>query len=172
MDPASGLLRACSAKWHCDSYHPMTSVKKTGGSDKSCQPFYEIGSVAQRDIAVKQLGTGHCQRILSWWCEANEAKPDKSHEARWDWSRHRNKRLTHYFQYEIYLFECILVLFKEASANKSKDKKDKTRTSGPRIRNRNTKLQLKGRIFITDVTDIVSLSKPGKATQGSASLRL
>lgn len=63
--------------------------------------------------------------------------------------------------YEIYLFECILLCCKEASPNKSKDKKDKSRTSGPRLRNRNTKLQLKGRIFMTNVTDIVSLSKPG-----------
>ncbi|KYK54279.1 hypothetical protein DCS_06236 [Drechmeria coniospora] len=64
-------------------------------------------------------------------------------------------------EYEIYLFECILLCCKEASANKSKDKKDKTRSSGPRIRNKNAKLQLKGRIFMTNVTDIVSLSKPG-----------
>lgn len=50
---------------------------------------------------------------------------------------------------------------KEISANKSKDKKDKTRSTGPKIRNKNAKLQLKGRIFMTNVTDVVSLSKPG-----------
>ncbi|KAK2592636.1 Guanine nucleotide exchange factor for Cdc42p [Conoideocrella luteorostrata] len=59
-------------------------------------------------------------------------------------------------EYEIYLFECILLCCKEASG-----KKDKTRSSGPKIRNKNGKLQLKGRIFMTNVTDIVSLSKPG-----------
>ncbi|KAM0335012.1 hypothetical protein ACHAQA_000046 [Verticillium albo-atrum] len=64
-------------------------------------------------------------------------------------------------EYEIYLFECILLCCKEISPNKSKDKKDKTRSTGPRIRNRNAKLQLKGRIFMTNVTDVVSLSKPG-----------
>lgn len=58
--------------------------------------------------------------------------------------------------YEIYLFECILLCCKEASA-----KKDRTRSQGPKIRNRSAKLQLKGRIFMTNVTDIVSLSKPG-----------
>ncbi|KAF3353337.1 Catalase [Verticillium dahliae VDG1] len=49
----------------------------------------------------------------------------------------------------------------EISPNKSKDKKDKTRSTGPKIRNKNAKLQLKGRIFMTNVTDVVSLSKPG-----------
>ncbi|KHN94365.1 Dbl-domain containing protein [Metarhizium album ARSEF 1941] len=58
--------------------------------------------------------------------------------------------------YEIYLFECILLCCKEASG-----KKDKTRSTGPKLRSRNAKLQLKGRIFMTNVTDIVSLSKPG-----------
>lgn len=60
-------------------------------------------------------------------------------------------------QYEIYLFECILLCCKEASG-----KKDRTRSTGPKIRNKNAKLQLKGRIFMTNVTDIVSLSKPGR----------
>ncbi|KAI8692005.1 DH domain-containing protein [Fusarium sp. Ph1] len=63
--------------------------------------------------------------------------------------------------YEIYLFECILLCCKEISPNKSKDKKDKSRSSGPKVRNKNAKLQLKGRIFMTNVTDVVSFSKPG-----------
>ncbi|KAL2752412.1 hypothetical protein ACRALDRAFT_2112254 [Sodiomyces alcalophilus JCM 7366] len=63
--------------------------------------------------------------------------------------------------YEIYLFECILLCCKEVSQNKSKDKKDRTRSTGPKIKNRNARLQLKGRIFMTNVTDIVTLSKPG-----------
>lgn len=65
-------------------------------------------------------------------------------------------------QYEIYLFESILLCCKEVSSTKSKDKKDKTRSTGPRMRNRNAKLHLKGRIFMTNVTDVVSLSRPGK----------
>ncbi|PHH88747.1 hypothetical protein CDD83_7092 [Cordyceps sp. RAO-2017] len=64
-------------------------------------------------------------------------------------------------EYEIYLFECILLCCKEASTTKSKDRRDKSRSSGPKLRNRHAKLQLKGRIFMTNVTDIVSLSKPG-----------
>ncbi|KAI5461985.1 Pleckstrin homology domain-containing protein [Mariannaea sp. PMI_226] len=62
--------------------------------------------------------------------------------------------------YEIYLFEYILLCCKEISPTRNKDKKDKTRSLGPR-RNKNARLQLKGRIFMTNVTDIVSLSKPG-----------
>lgn len=64
-------------------------------------------------------------------------------------------------QYEIYLFECILLCCKEVSTAKSKDKKDKTRSTGPRIRNKSAKLHLKGRIFMTNVTDILTVSKPG-----------
>ncbi|ATY65995.1 CDC24 calponin [Cordyceps militaris] len=63
--------------------------------------------------------------------------------------------------YEIYLFENILLCCKEASGSKTKEKKDKTRSQGPKLKNKNAKLQLKGRIFMTNVTDIVSLSKPG-----------
>ena len=50
---------------------------------------------------------------------------------------------------------------KEANASKTKDKKDKTRSSGPKMRNKNAKLQLKGRIFMTNVTEVVTLSKQG-----------
>lgn len=64
-------------------------------------------------------------------------------------------------QYEIYLFECILLCCKEVSPGKSKDKKDKTKSTGPKMRNRNAKLQLKGRIFMTNVTDVVAMSKTG-----------
>lgn len=63
--------------------------------------------------------------------------------------------------YEIYLFESILLCCKELTPSKSKDKKDKTRSTGPKVRNKNTKLQLKGRIFMTNVTEVLSFSKPG-----------
>ncbi|KAK4215620.1 Rho guanine nucleotide exchange factor scd1 [Rhypophila decipiens] len=66
--------------------------------------------------------------------------------------------------YEIYLFECILLCCKEILPNKSKDKKDKTRSSGPKARNKNAKLQLKGRIFMTNVTDVVAISRTGSYT--------
>lgn len=62
--------------------------------------------------------------------------------------------------YEIYLFECILLCCKEIPPNKSTYKKDKTRsTGGPKLRK--GKLQLKGRIFMTNVTEVLSFSKPG-----------
>ncbi|CAI6090238.1 unnamed protein product [Clonostachys chloroleuca] len=71
--------------------------------------------------------------------------------------------------YEIYLFECILLCCKEVAPSKSKDKKDKTRSSGPKIRNRNAKLHLKGRIFMNNVNDVITLSKP---SSGSHSVQI
>ena len=47
---------------------------------------------------------------------------------------------------------------------KTKDKKDKTKSTGPKVRNKNAKLQLKGRIFMTNVTEVVAMSKTGKPT--------
>lgn len=64
--------------------------------------------------------------------------------------------------YEIYLFECILLCCKEVLPNKSKEKKDKK--SAPRAPNKNNKLQLKGRIFMTNVTEVLSFAKPGSYT--------
>ncbi|KAK1760272.1 Rho guanine nucleotide exchange factor scd1 [Echria macrotheca] len=66
--------------------------------------------------------------------------------------------------YEIYLFECILLCCKEIVPNKTKDKKDKTKSTGPKVRNKSAKLQLKGRIFMTNVTNIVTLSRTGSYT--------
>ncbi|KAK5662454.1 hypothetical protein OQA88_8365 [Cercophora sp. LCS_1] len=66
--------------------------------------------------------------------------------------------------YEIYLFECILLCCKEITPNKNKDKKDKTKSTGPKVRNKSAKLQLKGRIFMTNVTDVVAMSKTGSYT--------
>ncbi|KAI9648774.1 Guanine nucleotide exchange factor for Cdc42p [Ciborinia camelliae] len=75
-------------------------------------------------------------------------------------------------QYTIYLFERILLCCKEVNPNKSKDKlmgnqKDKRdRKDRNRIKekDKNAKLQLKGRIFMTNVTDVVSSAKPGSYT--------
>ncbi|KAI1121340.1 Rho guanyl nucleotide exchange factor [Nemania abortiva] len=65
--------------------------------------------------------------------------------------------------YEIYLFECILLCCKEVQPNKGKDKKDKNKSIS-KARNKNNKLQLKGRIFMTNVTEVVSFAKPGSYT--------
>jgi len=75
-------------------------------------------------------------------------------------------------EYTIYLFERILLCCKEVNPNKSKDKlmgaqkdkkdkKDKNRNKEP---NKNAKLQLKGRIFMTNVTEVMSLAKQGSYT--------
>lgn len=74
----------------------------------------------------------------------------------------------HYEQYTIYLFERILLCCKDLNPNKSKDKlmgtqkdkKDKKDKKGKEP-NKNAKLQLKGRIFMTNVTEVLSLGKPG-----------
>ncbi|KAI1084909.1 hypothetical protein F5B20DRAFT_568178 [Whalleya microplaca] len=68
-----------------------------------------------------------------------------------------------FFEYEIYLFECILLCCKELQPNKTKEKKDKNKTA-PKVRNKNNKLQLKGRIFMTNVTEVLSFAKPGSYT--------
>ncbi|KAI1439019.1 Rho guanyl nucleotide exchange factor [Xylaria sp. CBS 124048] len=62
--------------------------------------------------------------------------------------------------YEIYLFECILLCCKEVQPNKTKDKKDRSK-SITKVRNKNNKLQLKGRIFMVNVTEVLSFAKPG-----------
>jgi len=76
-------------------------------------------------------------------------------------------------QYTIYLFERILLCCKEVNPNKAtKDKimgsqkekkaqKDKLAKEKKDKLSRNMKLQLKGRIFMTNVTDVLSLVKPG-----------
>ena len=71
-------------------------------------------------------------------------------------------------QYTIYLFERILLCCKEVNPNKSKDKimgaqKDKKdkKDRNRKEPNRNAKLQLKGRIFMTNVTEVLSLGKQG-----------
>ena len=51
---------------------------------------------------------------------------------------------------------------KEINTNKSKDKKDKTKSTGPKAKTKGGPLQLKGRIFMTNVTDVVAISKTGK----------
>ncbi|KAI0905423.1 Rho guanyl nucleotide exchange factor [Ustulina deusta] len=65
--------------------------------------------------------------------------------------------------YEIYLFENILLCCKEAQTSKSKDKKDKNKSIS-KGRNKNNKLQLKGRIFMSNVTEVISFAKPGSYT--------
>lgn len=80
-----------------------------------------------------------------------------------------------YQQYTIYLFERILLCCKEANPNKSKDKlmgtqkdkKDKKDKNKPKEPNKNAKLQLKGRIFMTNVTEVLSLAKQGNSGNSS-----
>jgi cell division control protein 24 len=85
--------------------------------------------------------------------------------------RHANDRgisCPHREQYSIYLFERILLCCKEFNPNKSKDRlmgnqKDKKDKKDKKEASKNAKLQLKGRIFMTNVTEVVSLLKQGNA---------
>ncbi|KAF2137564.1 uncharacterized protein K452DRAFT_301766 [Aplosporella prunicola CBS 121167] len=64
-------------------------------------------------------------------------------------------------EYKIYLFEMILLCCKEINPNKQKNKL----TNKPLFDRRGKpKLQLKGRIFMQNVTDAISTSKPGSYT--------
>lgn len=59
-------------------------------------------------------------------------------------------------QYKIYLFQMILLCCKEMNTKKEKNKNKQSTDRRGR-----TKLQLKGRIFMQNVTDTVCQSKPG-----------
>jgi len=75
----------------------------------------------------------------------------------------------YYQQYTIYLFARILLCCKDLNPNKSKDKlmgaqkdkKDKKDKNSRKEPNKNVKLQLKGRIFMTNVTEVLSIAKAG-----------
>ncbi|KAG9239713.1 BcCDC24, RhoGEF protein [Amylocarpus encephaloides] len=72
-------------------------------------------------------------------------------------------------EYTIYLFERILLCCKDANNTNKKEKlvgaqKEKKDKNKNKESNKNAKLQLKGRIFMTNVTDVVFLSRPGSHT--------
>jgi hypothetical protein len=58
-------------------------------------------------------------------------------------------------KYKIYLFEMILLCCKEINPNKPKNRMKASAKNGK------PKLQLKGRIFMQNVTETISLQKPG-----------
>ncbi|KAK4624552.1 Rho guanine nucleotide exchange factor scd1 [Fulvia fulva] len=64
-------------------------------------------------------------------------------------------------QYHVYLFETILLCCKNIDINKPKNKLYAKNLTDPKGK---PKLQLKGRIFMQNVTDLVSLAKPGSYT--------
>ncbi|KAK4543008.1 hypothetical protein LTR36_006006 [Oleoguttula mirabilis] len=63
-------------------------------------------------------------------------------------------------QYHVYLFETILLCCKDIDLSKPKNKLSSKQLVDKRGK---PKLQLKGRIFMQNVTDLVSLAKPGMA---------
>ncbi len=64
-------------------------------------------------------------------------------------------------QYHVYLFETILLCCKDIDLSKPKNKLSNKQLVDKRGK---PKLQLKGRIFMQNVTDLLSLSKPGMTT--------
>lgn len=67
----------------------------------------------------------------------------------------------HASKYHVYLFETILLCCKNIDLNKAKNKYSNKNLVDPKGK---PKLQLKGRIFMQNVTDLVSLAKPGMST--------
>lgn len=66
-------------------------------------------------------------------------------------------------QYRIYLFETILLCCKDINPLKQKNK---MMMSKPLVDRRGKpRMQLKGRIFMQNVTEVISLSKPGRSIQ-------
>ena len=66
-------------------------------------------------------------------------------------------------QYKIYLFERILLCCKEINPNKPKNKM--LGNNKPPLDNKGRlRLQLKGRIFMQNVTDVLSFVKTGELT--------
>lgn len=61
-------------------------------------------------------------------------------------------------QYHVYLFETILLCCKDIDLSKPKNKLSNKQLVDKRGK---PKLQLKGRIFMQNVTDLISLAKPG-----------
>lgn len=73
-------------------------------------------------------------------------------------------------QYHVYLFETILLCCKDIDLSKPKNKLSNKQLVDKRGK---PKLQLKGRIFMQNVTDLVSLAKPGMdETPSSLYLRI
>lgn len=67
-------------------------------------------------------------------------------------------------QYHIYLFERILLCCKDINPNKQKSKLIGGKEKIPVSAKGKPRLQLKGRIFMANVTDIICLQKPGRTT--------
>lgn len=68
-----------------------------------------------------------------------------------------------HFQYKVYLFERILLCCKEINPNKSKNKM--LGANRPLVDKKGKlKLQLKGRIFMQNVTDVLTVSRSGKSS--------
>lgn len=70
-------------------------------------------------------------------------------------------------QYHVYLFETILLCCKDIDLSKPKNKLSNKQLVDKRGK---PKLQLKGRIFMQNVTDLISLSKQGKAATSVSAL--
>ncbi|KAJ5035575.1 uncharacterized protein L3040_008041 [Drepanopeziza brunnea f. sp. 'multigermtubi'] len=145
-----------------------TKADLTAGIEASNRVLMQANSAVDRELRAEAL-EDLCARVDDW----------KNHRV-----DHFGELLLHgHFpvltgksdvqkEYTIYLFERILLCCKELNPNKSKDKlmgstqKDKKDKKDKKNRepNKNAKLQLKGRIFMTNVTEVMSLAKQGSYT--------
>ncbi|KAL2070103.1 hypothetical protein VTL71DRAFT_14783 [Oculimacula yallundae] len=144
-----------------------TKADLTAGIEASNRVLMQANSAVDRELRAEAL-EDLCSRVDDW----------KNHRV-----DHFGELLQHgHFpvvtgksdvskEYTIYLFERILLCCKDLNPNKSKDKlmgaqkdkKDKKDKNKKEI-NKNAKLQLKGRIFMTNVTEVMSLAKQGSYT--------
>lgn len=65
------------------------------------------------------------------------------------------------YQYHVYLFERILLCCKDINPNKQKAKLMGNKDKPSSNQKGKPRLQLKGRIYMANVTEIVSLQRPG-----------
>lgn len=75
-------------------------------------------------------------------------------------------------QYHIYLFQRILLCCKDVNPNKQKSKLIGSKDKPSANFKGKPRLQLKGRIYMANVTDVVLLQKPGMAFHSSRSTAL
>ncbi|KAH6716569.1 BcCDC24, RhoGEF protein [Leptodontidium sp. MPI-SDFR-AT-0119] len=165
-----------------------TKADLTAGIEASNRVLMQANSAVDRELRAEAL-EDLCARVDDWKNHRVDhfgellqhghfpvvtGKSDVQKEVRPLFSLVQNLGILcpHYEQYTIYLFERILLCCKDLNPNKSKDKlmgaqkdkkdrKDKSRNKEP---NKNAKLQLKGRIFMTNVTEVMSLAKQGSYT--------
>ncbi|KAI1004544.1 hypothetical protein K3495_g3669 [Podosphaera aphanis] len=144
-----------------------TKTDLTLGIQASNRVLQQANDAVDREIRLEAL-TDLCARVDDWKNHRVDQFGDLLLQGRFPVVTGKSD-----FQkeYTIYLFERILLCCKDLNPNKNKekligsqkDKKDKKDKNKKEL-NKNNRLQLKGRIFMTNVTEVLSLAKQGSYT--------